>query len=37
MLNLDNGATKQDIISAMKGHILVEAQLMGRYNRPGNK
>ena len=27
------GATKQQLTAAMKGHILAEAQLMGRYRR----
>lgn len=32
-LNLRAGATKNDVESAMKGHILAEAQLMGTYGR----
>ncbi len=32
-LNLSAGATKAQIESAMKGHILEEAQLMGKYTR----
>lgn len=35
-LDLGEGATKQEVEVAMQGHILAEAQLMGRYNRPGN-
>jgi Raf kinase inhibitor-like YbhB/YbcL family protein len=33
MLNLDAGIMKADLVQAMKGHILVEGQLMGRYKR----
>ncbi len=32
-LNLKAGATKADVESAMKGHILAQAELMGRYGR----
>jgi hypothetical protein len=32
-LDLGAGATKQDVMSAIEGHILAEAQLMGRYGR----
>lgn len=32
-LNLPPGATKQDVEKAMKGHILSEGQLMGKYGR----
>lgn len=32
-LALKPGATKADVEKAMKGHILAEAQLMGRYRR----
>jgi Raf kinase inhibitor-like YbhB/YbcL family protein len=32
-LNLPAGATKADVEKAMKGHILAQAQLMGRYKR----
>jgi len=32
-LHLRAGATKSDVESAMKGHILAEAQLMGTYGR----
>jgi hypothetical protein len=32
-LNLPAGATKQDLLKAMYGHILDEGQLMGRYKR----
>lgn len=31
--NLKPRATKQQLLDAMKGHILAEAQLMGRYKR----
>jgi phosphatidylethanolamine-binding protein (PEBP) family uncharacterized protein len=33
MLNLNAGLSKEDLLTAMKGHILAEAQLMGRYKR----
>ncbi|MEK6558080.1 MAG: YbhB/YbcL family Raf kinase inhibitor-like protein [Candidatus Margulisiibacteriota bacterium] len=33
MLNLKPGATKAQLVQAMKGHILAEAQLMGKYSR----
>ena len=33
ILGLDSKATKKQVESAMKGHILTEAQLMGRYAR----
>jgi Raf kinase inhibitor-like YbhB/YbcL family protein len=32
-LNLKAGATKAEVEAAMKGHILAEAGLMGKYNR----
>ena len=32
-LNLDSGATKDQLLEAMQGHILAEAQLMGIYKR----
>ncbi len=32
-LNLDNGVTKAQLVEAMKGHILAEGQLMGKYKR----
>jgi Raf kinase inhibitor-like YbhB/YbcL family protein len=32
-LKLDSGITKAQLVEAMQGHILVEAQLMGRYKR----
>lgn len=32
-LNLLTGATKQDVERAMKGHILAEGQLVGKYGR----
>jgi phosphatidylethanolamine-binding protein (PEBP) family uncharacterized protein len=34
MLDLRPGATKAQVLQAMKGHILAEAQLMGKYQRP---
>jgi Raf kinase inhibitor-like YbhB/YbcL family protein len=33
MLNLNAGLSKEDLLKAIKGHILAEAQLMGRYKR----
>jgi Raf kinase inhibitor-like YbhB/YbcL family protein len=33
VLNLGAGATKEQLISAMKGHILSQAELMGKYKR----
>ena len=33
MLDLSPGATKNDLLKAMEGHILAEGQLMGRYKR----
>ncbi len=32
-LGLPPGATKQDLLKAMKGHVLAEGQLMGTYQR----
>ncbi len=32
-LNLGSGATKEQLLAAMKGHILEEARLMGTYQR----
>lgn len=32
-LNLASGATKEQLLAAMKGHILAEANLMGTYSR----
>lgn len=32
-LDLPAGTTKQDLLAAMKGHIVAEGQLMGRYRR----
>jgi hypothetical protein len=32
-LNLPEGATKEQVLSAMKGHLLAEAGLMGKYER----
>jgi Raf kinase inhibitor-like YbhB/YbcL family protein len=33
MLNLNAGLSKEDLLKAMKGHVLAEAQVMGRYKR----
>ncbi len=35
-LDLAEGATKREVEDAMQGHVLARAELMGRYNRPGN-
>jgi Raf kinase inhibitor-like YbhB/YbcL family protein len=32
-LDLDAGATKEDLLAAMEGHILAEAELVGGYKR----
>jgi Raf kinase inhibitor-like YbhB/YbcL family protein len=32
-LTLDSGATKDQLLKAMEGHILAQGQLMGRYQR----
>lgn len=34
-LALEAGATKEDLEKAMRGHILAQGQLMGRYKRQG--
>lgn len=33
LLNLNPGATKEELLKAMKGHVLAEAQIMGKYKR----
>lgn len=33
ILNQKAGLTKDDLLAAMKGHVLAEAQLMGKYKR----
>jgi len=33
MLNLKAGATKEELLTAMKGHILAQAQFYGKYSR----
>ena len=33
VLNLKAGATRSDVVAAMKGHVVGEAQLMGRFKR----
>lgn len=33
LLTLKEGATKQEVEGAMKGHVLADAELMGRYER----
>jgi Raf kinase inhibitor-like YbhB/YbcL family protein len=32
-LDLKEGATRQELLDAMKGHVLAEGQLMGKYQR----
>jgi Raf kinase inhibitor-like YbhB/YbcL family protein len=32
-LNIPEGASKQDVLKAMEGHVLDEAKLVGRYRR----
>jgi Raf kinase inhibitor-like YbhB/YbcL family protein len=32
-IDLDSGVTKKQLLEAMKGHILAEGQLMGKYKR----
>jgi Raf kinase inhibitor-like YbhB/YbcL family protein len=32
-LDLKEGATKEQVVQAMKGHVLAEGQLMGKYSR----
>ena len=34
-LDLPEGSTKEKVEQAMQGHIIAEAQLMGKYKRPG--
>lgn len=34
---LTKGATKKELLEAMDGHIIAEAELMARYNRPANE
>ncbi len=36
-LDLKAGSTKAQLEKAMKGHVVAEAQLMGRYNRRGRQ
>ena len=36
MVDLDPGATKDEVLVAIKGHVLAEGQLMGRYSRQGS-
>jgi len=33
LLSLDSGSTKSQLLAAMKGHILAEGQLVGKYKR----
>lgn len=34
ILDLSEGATKKEVLAAMEGHVLQEAELVGRYRRP---
>ena len=34
LLNLKAELSKEDLLKAMKGHVLAETQIMGRYKRP---
>ncbi|MBU0766353.1 YbhB/YbcL family Raf kinase inhibitor-like protein [Patescibacteria group bacterium] len=36
LLDLPEGSIKLDVLEAMEGHVLAEAKLMGRYDRPVN-
>ena len=36
VVDLDPGATKDEVLVAIKGHVLAEGQLMGRYSRQGS-
>jgi len=31
LLNLDAGASQDELLEAMRGHVLAEGQLMGKY------
>lgn len=33
MLGLESGADKEDVLRAIKGHVLAEGELMGTYQR----
>jgi len=33
MLDLKEGAAKEQVLQAMEGHILAEGQVMGKYER----
>ncbi len=35
VLDIKPGSTKEQLLKTMKGHVLAEAQLMGKYRRPG--
>ena len=36
VVDLDPGATKDEVLVAIKGHVLAEGQLMGRHSRQGS-
>jgi phosphatidylethanolamine-binding protein (PEBP) family uncharacterized protein len=33
LLDLDPGATKQELLEAVEGHVLADAELVGTYTR----
>ena len=37
ILELSVGSTKEEVLRATEGHVLGQAELAGRYNRPGNR
>lgn len=37
VLSLNEAATKTDVLKAMEGHIIAEAELMGKYNKKANR
>jgi Raf kinase inhibitor-like YbhB/YbcL family protein len=37
MLNLDQNATKEDVLKATEGHILEQSELVGKYNKLANQ
>jgi phosphatidylethanolamine-binding protein (PEBP) family uncharacterized protein len=36
-LNLNSTATRKDLLEAIKGHIVAEGRLMGKYQRGGKE
>ncbi len=37
MIELPEGASKEDVLDAARGHIVAEAELLGKYSRPLKK